>query len=403
MAVLASLAGSPLILALAAAPSPSPRATPAPAAPTLEQIASSAEKAREAGRTEEAIRYLRLGVARNPSWTEGWWSLGTILHDARRYAEARDSFRRVAAAQPANGLVLALEGMCEFQLGEHQRALEELQKARTLGIARPEVMAAASYDTAVLLNRFERYEAAFEVLRDFALQDKDSLGVIEAFGLTLLRLPYLPSEVPDRKRDLVLMAGRGGFQMAKGRRTEAGRRAFEELALRYPTEPNVHYAYGTFLLPEEPDRALEEFRRELRLSPSHHQAMLQIAFEEIKRGDYAAALPMAEKAAELAPTLPAAHNALGRALLDTGQVERAVEELESAVKLAPASPEMRFALARAYQRAGRAEDAARERAEFLRLDRAARSARAGPQSVGGRPDEPASPPPNRDAPPPDED
>ena len=394
MVFLAPLLASPLILAAAAPPSAA-TASPAPAALSFEQLASRAEKAREAGRTEEAIRYLRLGLARKPSWAEGWWSLGTVLYDLGGYAEARDAFRRVAAAQPENGLVLALKGLCEFQLGGHERALDDLQRARTLGISRPEVMAAASYDVAILLNRYERYEAAFDVLRDFALQGKDSLGVIEALGLSLLRLPYLPSEIPADKRELVVMAGRGGFQMAKGRRSEAGRLAFEELAMRYPTEPNVHYAYGTFLLPDEPDRAFEEFRRELRRSPNHYLALLQIAFEQIKRGEYAEALPNAEKAAALAPTLHAARNALGRALLETGQVERAVAELEAGIRLAPASPEMRFALARAYQRAGRADDAARERAEFLRLDREARSARAGAQSVGGKSADGASPPPHQ--------
>jgi tetratricopeptide (TPR) repeat protein len=353
-------------------------------APSFDQLAARAAQAREAGRSEDAIRYFRQALALRPAWTEGSWSLGTVLYDLGRYGEARDCFRRVVAAQPANGLVLALQGLCEFQIGNYERALDELQKARQLGITKPEVMAAASYDIAVVLNRFERYEAAFEVLREFSLQGKDSLGVIEAFGLSVLRLPYLPAEIPAGKRELVLMAGRGGFQMAKGRRSEVGRLAFEELVLRYPTEPSVHYAYGTFLLPDEPDRALEEFRRELRSSPNHYQAMLQIAFEEIKRGNYEDALPPARKAVELAPTLYAARHALGRALLETGEVDRAIEELEAGAKLAPASPEMRFALARAYQRAGREDDAARERAEFLRLDRAARAARSGPQSVGGK-------------------
>ena len=45
---------------------------------------------------------------------------------------------------------------------------------------------------------------------------------------------------------------------------------------------------------------------------------------------------------------------------------------------------MYFALARAYQRAGRAGDAERARATFLTLDRAARAARAGEQSIGGK-------------------
>jgi tetratricopeptide (TPR) repeat protein len=394
-----SAAAWPLLLALAAAHAATPpgaKATPAAAAPSFEQITALAEKARAAGRNDEAIRYLRLGLDRKPSWTEGAWSLGTVLYDLGRYADARDAFRRVAAAQPDNGLVLALEGLSDFQVGRPERALDELTRARTLGISRPEIMAAASYDMAILLNRYERYDAAYEVLRDFALQGKDSAGVIEAFGLSLLRLPYLPAEIPADKREMVLMAGRGGFQLAKGRRSETARLAFEELATRFGAEPNVHYAYGTFLLADEPDRALEEFQRELRLSPNHALAMLQIAFERIKRGQYAEALPLAERAAEIAPTLAAARSALGRTLLEKGEVERAVTELEAGVRLAPTSPEMRFALARGYQRAGRAEDAARERAEFLRLDRESRTARTGAQSVGGRPAEAASPSPNQD-------
>jgi tetratricopeptide (TPR) repeat protein len=379
-----SLLAPPLLLALAAG---------AQGPLSFDEIARRAAEAREAGRTDEAIELLRLGLERRPSWTEGWWSLGTVLYDLGRHAEARDAFRRVSAAQPENGLVLALMGLCDFQLGSHERALDEMQKARGLRISKPEIMAAASYHVAILLNRFERYEAAFEVLRDFALQGRDSRGVIDALGLSALRLPYLPSEIPAEKREPVLMAGRGAFQMAKGRRSEVGRIAFEELAGRYPSEPNVHYAYGTFLLLDDPDRALEEFRRELRGAPNHYLAMLQIAFEQIKRGEYSQALPLAERAVELAPTLHAARNALGRALLEAGEVERAIAELLTGVKLAPGSPELRFALARAYQRAGRAEDAARERAEFLRLDREARSARAGAQSVGGKPGEEASGPP----------
>jgi tetratricopeptide (TPR) repeat protein len=373
------------VAARAEAPPAAPKSSPAGrASPSFDQLAARAAQAREAGRPEDAIRYFRQALALRPAWTEGSWSLGTVLYDLGRYEEARDCFRGVVAAQPANGLVLALKGLCEFQIGNYERALDELQKGRKLGITKPEVMGAASYDVAILLNRFERYDAAFEVLRDFSLQGKDSRGVIEAFGLSVLRLPYLPAEIPAEKRELVLMAGRGAFQMAKGRRSPAGRLAFEELVLRYPTEPNVHYAYGTFLLPDEPDRALEEFRRELRASPNHYQAMLRIAFDQINRGNYQDALPLARKAVEVAPTLDAARNALGRALLETGEVDRAVEELEAGVKLAPESPEMRFALARAYQRAGRTDDATRERAEFLRLDRAARAARSGAQSVGGK-------------------
>ncbi|HVR71899.1 MAG TPA: tetratricopeptide repeat protein, partial [Vicinamibacteria bacterium] len=270
-----------------------------------------------------------------------------------------------------------------------------LQAARGLGIVSPEILSVATYHTAILLNRFEQFEAAFEALREFAKQQKDSTAIIEAFGLSVLRIPYLPSEAPVDRREMILMAGRAGFHQAKGRVSAFGKQAFEELVSRYPTAPNVHYAFGVFLLGEQPEAALEEFRRELRASPTHYHAMLQIAYELIKQARYEEARPHAEKGTELAPNLFAAHNALGRIRLETGELEAAVQSLERAKALAPDSPEVRFSLARAYATAGRDEDAAQERAAFLKLDKARRTARSGPQSVGGVEAQPEEePPPN---------
>ena len=358
------------------------------AAASFDELAKKGEAAKEAGRYDAAIELYRKALALRPEWVEGRFVLGTMLYDNDRFEDARDQFRRLAQEQPKNGLVLALKALCEFRLKNHERALQELQSARGLGIATPEIRAAATYHAAILLNRFEQYEAAFELLREFALQEKDTPSVIEAFGLSVLRMPFLPGEAPADRREMILMAGRAGFHQAKGRTSEIGKLAFEELVSRYPDAPNVHYAYGVFLLREQPEAAIQEFQRELRSSPAHPQAMLQIAYELIKQGRYDEARPHAEKAVELAPKLFAAHNAFGRVLLETGDVERAIASLETAMKLAPDSPEVRFSLARGYAKAGRAEDAARERAEFLRLDKERRTARSGPQSVGGTEAEP---------------
>jgi len=62
-----------------------------------------------------------------------------------------------------------------------------------------------------------------------------------------------------------------------------------------------------------------------------------------------------------------AHNALGRALVESGDLDNGIKELELSKQQAPGSPQTRIALASAYARAGRNEDAARERAEFLKL------------------------------------
>jgi tetratricopeptide (TPR) repeat protein len=222
----------------------------------------------------------------------------------------------------------------------------------------------------------------YEALREFAREGNESPNVIEALGLNILRMPFLPTEAPPDKRELILLAGRAAFNQA-ARRVQDTERAFKELLARYPDAPNVHYAYGVFLLIDLPDAALDEFRRELQVSPANVPAMLQIAFEYIKRNDFENAKPYAQQAVEASPNLFATHNALGRVLLELGKIDEAIKELETGVKQAPDSPEMRFALARAYARAGRKEDAARERGTFLELDKQKRTERSGPQSVGG--------------------
>jgi predicted Zn-dependent protease len=189
---------------------------------------------------------------------------------------------------------------------------------------------------------------------------------------------------------MLVLAGRGGFHMARGRRTQAGRIALEELVSRFPNEPNVHYAYGMYVAPDEPDLAIAEWRRELTRDPTHYAAMLQMASLLLTRGDASEAAALADQAAGIAPTVPAAFLVLGRALLETGDAERAVRALERGAALAPESADVQFALARGYQRMGRGGDAERAREAFVRLDRLSRD-----RKREGVPDEAGFSPPSR--------
>ncbi|MCI0490043.1 MAG: tetratricopeptide repeat protein [Blastocatellia bacterium] len=349
----------------------------------FDDLAKRAGDALNAGRLEEALGLSGEALRRNPNWPEGWWYVGTIFYDHDRYEEARDAFRNLTKLQPQNAPAYALLGLCEYQTREYERALVNLQSARILGLGNNEGLnSVARYHAAILMTRFEQFEVGFEILREFAREQNEGPKIIEAFGINALRMPFLPPEAPPDKREVILLAGRAAYDWA-ARRTHEAQKGFEDLAARYPQAPNVHYIFGSFLLNQDADAALEEFRKELEISPSHVAAMLQIAFEYIKRGNFKDALPMAEKAVELAPNLFPARNALGRILLETGEIERAVKELEAGVKLAPDSPEMHFILARAYARAGRKEEAAREREIFTKLDKLMRTQREGAQSVGG--------------------
>ena len=362
---------------------PAARAATASSA-AFDKLVKEGTEARQAERWEDAIRLYAQTVKLRPDYVEGWWYQGTSLYALDRYAECRDVFRRVIRLAPQNGAAFAFLGLCEFGAKEYDRALDHLLQSRELGVGDvPELGSTARYHAALLMTRSEEFEQALETLGEFASEGNDSPRVIEAMGLATLRMPLLPNEAPPERREMVLMAGRGSYLMAT-RNTAAAESAFKALVSRYPETPNVHYAYGVYLLQEQADKAIDEFKRELELQPGHPSSLMQIAFEYLKRSDGASARPWAEQAVKAAPRNFAARKALGQALLETGEVEAAIRELETGVKLAPESPSLHFTLARAYQRGGRQEDATRARQEFTRLDRLARTQRSGAQSVGGK-------------------
>ena len=333
----------------------------------FERFVKLADEARLAARFDDAISLYGKALNIKPKWPDGWWYVGAIFYEKDLYPQARDAFQNLVALEPQRGPAWAMLGLCLFQTGDYERAATSLQRGKSLGVNdNSELAGVVLYHIGLLYIRFEYFENAFDTLAELLRAGNASPKVVEAFGLTMLRMPYLPKEIPAAQREKILIAGQAGINMA-ARRQEQARAAFDTLLAQYPNEPNVHYGFGVFMLSQDADIALKEFSRELEISPNHYPSMVQMAFEYLKRDQYNDALPLAEKAVQLAPKLYAARNVLGRVLLELGQVERSIKELEEGVKLAPSSPEMHFALARAYTRAGRKEDAARERETFKKL------------------------------------
>lgn len=348
----------------------------------FDQAVKVADEARMAGRFDDAVQAYSKALSIRPTWPDGWWYVGAILYQTDRYAQARDAFRNLVAIEPKRGPAWGMLGLCEFQTREYEQAVTSLQRGRLLGFdGNKEIESVVRYHTALLYIRFEQFEIGYEILREFLRIGNESPKIVEAFGLTILRLPFLPNEIPPDKREEVLLAGQAGRSMA-ARRLDEARKAFDTLVNRYPNDPNVHYSFGVFQLGHDADAALKEFQRTLELSPLHQPAMVQMAFEYLKRDQYNDALPLAERAVQLAPKMYPARNVLGRVLLELGQINRAVTELEEGVRLAPSIPEMHFALARAYTRAGRKSDADREREIFKKLQQEY-SEKEGPGQTSG--------------------
>lgn len=347
---------------------------------SFEELAQRAQAALVADKVPEAIRLYERATAIQPNWAEGWWHLGTLFFDTGRFREARDAFGNfltIEKKEPGPGF--AMLGLCEFQLKDYPKSRAALERGIKLGLGTNSVFArSVLYEDGILNTLLGQPEVALQRFTLIANQiaaahpesPKDSvLGdseLLDAFGIAALRIPKLPADIPATKAALVRSAGRAQAFIALQDRVSADAE-LKQLVAQYPSESGVHYFYGVFSLKEHPPLALDEFRREIEVTPSHTAARINLAFELLNAADYDQGLKYATEAIALEPNNFVAHVVCGRLWLALNNTSRAVQELRIAVKLAPGSPDAHFALSRALTQAGQASEAARERAQFQRL------------------------------------
>jgi predicted Zn-dependent protease len=271
-------------------------------------------------------------------------------------------------------------GLSEFHLKEYPKALAALERGITLGLGtNPDFGRSVLYHDGILNSLLDRPEFAltrFTLLANrVAAAHPDSpkeavladTELLDAFGIAGLRMAKLPSELSPEKAPLVRELGIAQALIALQDRVGAGEQFKRVLAL-YPSEPGIHYAYAVFLLKDSPALAIDELNKEIRISPSHYAARIQLAFEFQRTAEYEKGLKYAKEAVALAPRNFVAHVAYGRLLLALGKTQLALQELRIAVKLEPGSPDAHFALSRALAQAGKTSEAEHERAEFERLN-----------------------------------
>ena len=353
---------------------------------SFDDLAARAQTAMESDRVPEAINLFQRAVKLRPDWTEGWWHLGTLLFDSGHFLGARAAFVHFVIQehqQPGPGF--GMLGLSEFHLKHYPNALAALERCIRLGLGNNADFARAVLYHDGILNTLlgkpdialvrltlavNRIAAAHpEAPKDAVLADTE---LLDALGRTALRMAKLPSNVPTKQVPLVRQAGRAQALIALQDRVAAEEQLKQLLSL-YPSEPGVHYFYGVFLLKEHPPFAMDEFRREIQITPSHAPARIQLALEYLRTGDYQQGLKYAKEAVAMDPGDFVAHIAYGRLLIELEKAQAAIEQLRIAIKLAPGSPDAHFALSRAFSQAGRNADASHERAEFERLKRIAES------------------------------
>ena len=359
--------------------------------PDFMRLAEKAKKASDEGRLDDAARLYAQALALRPKWVDGWWALGTLEYDRDHYAKAAADFRKLVVLQSNNGMAHAMLGLSEFELGHEGSALQHIQKGKNIGLTKDvDFWHVVLYHEGVLLQRKGGFEAAKETLEELCLQGVQSNEVTNALGMTMLRLTAKnPPSAGTVEADVIPRVGRAEC-LAGQKKYEEARPLFDRVTKDNPSFPNIHYAYGLFLLElRELPNAIEELNLEVKNNPAHILARLRIAAILYKE-DSAAGIPYAEEAVKMEPKLGFAHYLLGLLLLDTDKYEQALPELEIAQKSFPREAKLYFALGSAYSRAGRKQDAVRARAMFEKLTREGAASSLGGEEQGLRGKQPES-------------
>lgn len=330
-------------------------------------LSESAEKARQEGRSDDAIRLYRQGLSVQPDWKQGLWFLGILLYEKEHYTEVRDLMRRFVAVEPLAGPGWALLGLSEFQTREYPRSLEHLQHVRAIGLGDQQEMSdALFYHVSVLLTRFEQYDAAMVLLMGMRKSGSSSDLLVEPIGLSALRYPLLPSEIPAARKEMFRTAGQAALAEEAQRRDEA-EKLFLAMATAYPNEPGVHFLYGVFLLNVRPSDGIKELERELEIVPYNLTAKVRLADEYLKEEKLDDALRLASEVVQVDPHNASGFLVLGETLLAKGNLDRGIDALETSRKLRPETVRTHWDLLRAYSSAHRVEDAKREKEEIEKL------------------------------------
>jgi tetratricopeptide (TPR) repeat protein len=332
-AVLFSIAGVALPPRLILASAPAPQATEN--SRSFETLAANALSAREAGRIDEAIRSYRAGVELHPNWEEGWWYLGTLLYDTDHFAEAIPALRRVVELDPKVSAGWAFLGLCEFETGDYPDAFTHLHHASQLGLAEsPDIQKIALYHLGLLFNLRGEFERATDLLASTFRPSPLPEQIKTALGLSLLRVPLLPSQVDPSKDALVHAAGET-VALLLSHDPDAASRNFEQMLKDYPGTPYLHYAYGMGLAAgKEDDRAELELREETLAMPREALPWIALAKVRSRRKNFAEAVAAAQQATQLAPRSAAAYEVLAQALQGQGKAELASTASQRAVELA---------------------------------------------------------------------
>lgn len=277
-------------------------------------------------------------------------SAGARHHEAGRFREAEQLYRRVLQRDPNNAEALNLLGVLAAQAGHPRDAKDLMAKSVAIDPNNPEF----HYNLALV------YQGT-----------GDSDEAIKSYR----RAVDLRPEYADAWLNL------GGILLNRGESVEA-ERCSRHAARIAPENPVAHHNLGAALLVRQIHQDAEPcFREALRLKPDYAEALNGLGVAQSGQGRFHEAMESFGQALALRPGYAEAHNALGTALFEQDRLEEAEAEVRKALAASPDLVQARINLANIKLEQDNLEEALALYEEVLQDQPAHAAAMAGKASV----------------------
>jgi tetratricopeptide (TPR) repeat protein len=318
-----------------------------------------------------AIREFKKVTELDPSYADGFISLGQAYMENGEYGSAIPPLKHVLETNPDSLPAHRLLGYALLSQGYAGEAIPHLQRAQdktALGIA--------EIQTGQLAEAVTDLQAALAAHPN----DADLLYYLgRASGLLAKRsIDTLLAAYPDSARSHQAMAEN---YFVLRRMPDAEKEYREALRLR-PGLPEVHLALGeVYAGAFQWDKAEEEFRVQAKLQPGNAEAAYRLGEALLEQGKAHGARTELLRADRLLPEMPETLYALGKAASlegDAAAAEKAWTKLLSIEKQSSLAAQAHFGLAGLYRKQGKTAEAQHEMQEFQSLQNSSNA----PQPAG---------------------
>ncbi len=110
----------------------------------------------------------------------------------------------------------------------------------------------------------------------------------------------------------------------------------KELAFKAPREKMAFYSLGVWYCKNNrPDEAITELNKAIELDPGYSESLNQIAYQYMKKGEYAKALSYFRRYVALCPEDANPHDSMGDLLWQMGKLDEAIAEFRIALEIKP--------------------------------------------------------------------